>query len=777
MNISHGQASSSKDAIYKKIMPSMFHRRVFIFAILSILLFGGLAGQLIYLTTVNAESGQKMAEGMLIKSQYVATSRGSIYDRNGKLLAKDIPSYDLSVHFQLLNTRWASIWAMTKAKDTIGKTRWYQLDAEQRQRESQKYQPEYQQQVDTLWEELGEKSGQSLEELQTLKNDVLRRVQQIGAAVSKQKYDKLRKEIGKDIDFSKAITEVREEKNYYPILRNLSSQDMIRIKQKIANAADDSVWSRVRAVPSKHRIYPEEEIDLSVDRDTFPKAMRSKIPMLMKVQGVGFRIIGRMTAALKEDFDRKPFSRNTHELDGYRTGDQKGIWGLEQTQENILRGKRGYITKDLNSGENKTVVPIKGQNVKTTIDIVLQARIQALMDPEIGLMVKQPWHANKHLADGHVLNGAAVVLDIETSEVLAAVSVPGISRLQLKEDPNSVFNYSGESLGHTEEERQPYLFRPTQKSYAPGSIVKPLVMNMAVADQKIGAHDHIKCTGYFGKDPTAMRCWIYKQYHGATHESLGPSEALQRSCNIYFYELGRRLGPHRIIEWFEKFGLHQADYKTGLPRDHRGNLPAVLVDGVKAKLHSSIGVFMGIGQGPIDWTPLHAASAYAALARGGKYISPTFIMGENNKNRIVRDLKLNPQAVKNALKGLYDGANKRGGTTFQLRNTDASNSEGGLERIFNIKGVRVMAKSGTATADNRYRYDKNKDGVIDNRDPIEPRDHGWVVAMVQKPGSTRPDYVVAVVVEYGGSGGKVAGPIVNQILHAMQAQGYLPYAK
>ena len=776
MNLSQGQANKSTDAIYKKIMPSMFHRRVFVFAILSVLLFAGLAAQLIYLTTVKAESGYKLAEGMLIKSRYIPTSRGQITDRNGRVLAEDIPSYDLSVHFTLLNTRWASSRAKIKAKKEVGRTKWFKYNFAQREKVILKYLPIYQEKVDKMWAEFALVSGKNPEELEALKNKILKQAQNIGGAVSKRNYDRMRKEVGANVDYKRAITKVREETQYYPVLQNITSQDVVKFKHKIASADKDSVWSKVQMKDARLRIYPEEEMDLSVDLSTFPRALRSETPKLMKLKGVGFRIIGRMTAALKEDFNRKPFNKKTA-LGGYRTGDQKGIWGIEQTQENYLRGKRGYVTKNLDTGGEKRVEPIKGKGIQTTIDIVLQARVQALMDPEIGLMMKQHWHADKHLELGANLNGAAVILDARTSEVLAAVSVPGISREQLANDPDSVFNYLSKNAGHLEKEKQPILFRPTQKSYAPGSIVKPLVYNMAVAEGEIPSNKHIKCNGHYRDDETSFRCWIYKQYHGSTHGMLGPVEAIQRSCNIYFYSLGDRLGPHRIVHWYKEFGLRQTDYKTGLPRDHRGNILRVMNGKVKRKIPAGEGILMGIGQGAIDWTPLHAASAYATLGRGGLYISPTFIKNGDPKDRVTRDLHLDPQAVKNALAGLYAGANKQGGSTFKIRNTDYAKVNGGYERIFNIKGVRVMAKSGTASADFKYRYDANKDGVINRLDPVEYRDHGWVVALVQKPGSTSPDYVVAVVVDYGGSGGKSAGPIVNQILYAMQEQGYLPKEK
>ena len=95
------------------------------------------------------------------------------------------------------------------------------------------------------------------------------------------------------------------------------------------------------------------------------------------------------------------------------------------------------------------------------------------------------------------------------------------------------------------------------------------------------------------------------------------------------------------------------------------------------------------------------------------------------------------------------------------------------ELIINIPDVHVMGKSGTADAP-ALRIDSDGDGKITSNDRIiREGDHSWFITLVTRPGSKRPDYVVAVIVEFGGSGGNVAGPVVNQILHAMRAEGYL----
>ena len=117
---------------------------------------------------------------------------------------------------------------------------------------------------------------------------------------------------------------------------------------------------------------------------------------------------------------------------------------------------------------------------------------------------------------------------------------------------------------------------------------------------------------------------------------------------------------------------------------------------------------------------------------------------------------------------MYGSANESQGTTHRLSQLDG-------EAIFNTEGVLIRAKSGTAQAVSlREAIDDNGDGLPDRWGrELRSGDHAWVIALVQPDGTEKPTYVIATVVEYGGSGGQVAGPVVNQVIHALQREGYL----
>mgnify|MGYP001443663597 CR=1 FL=1 len=152
-------------------------------------------------------------------------------------------------------------------------------------------------------------------------------------------------------------------------------------------------------------------------------------------------------------------------------------------------------------------------------------------------------------------------------------------------------------------------------------------------------------------------------------------------------------------------------------------------------------ILMGIGQGPITWTPLHAADTYATIARSGVKLTPR-LRADVPQSRT--DLKLDRAAVRQALEGLRRSANEQRGTTHHL-----TIPERPPERIFNAPGAWTWAKSGTADAP-AFELQSDEEGQIKY-----DADHAWCVLLAGE-GET-PKYAISVVVEHGGSGGRVAG--------------------
>ncbi|MEM8757167.1 MAG: penicillin-binding transpeptidase domain-containing protein, partial [Planctomycetota bacterium] len=246
--------------------------------------------------------------------------------------------------------------------------------------------------------------------------------------------------------------------------------------------------------------------------------------------------------------------------------------------------------------------------------------------------------------------------------------------------------------------------------------------------------------------------WIYKTY-GSTHDiDLGhapnPAEALKVSCNIYFYELGRRLGREGILDLYRDYGVG-TPIDLPIPGAHRGWLGPR----GSGRVTTDEAILMGIGQGPVAWTPLHAADAMATLGRGGVRVPPALVAGQYN---IGTDLGYDPGILAETLRGLWLAVNDPRGTAHSIGFGQA----GERFEIFDAPGVTVWGKTGTATA-----TDLVIDGAV-----LRRGDHSWFTLLC---GRERPEYAIAVVAEYGGSGGRVSGPIANQIVHALIDEGYL----
>jgi len=299
-------------------------------------------------------------------------------------------------------------------------------------------------------------------------------------------------------------------------------------------------------------------------------------------------------------------------------------------------------------------------------------------------------------------------------------------------------------------------------------------LSAAVSEGVLGPNELIDTPGFLWPDkPTVYRDWYWKKYTRLRGKISGTT-ALQVSSNPFFGLLAERLikrfGKTRMPDWYRSFGLGQTP-------DIR--LPEVVAGSVgfaDRELEHNEVCFIAIGQGPVAWTPLQAATAYMRLAAGDLSRQPRLVVApeQARKKTDAPKFAITRQAREMALEGMHLSATTRQGTTHHLSHRVVAEVNG--KPIFNVQGVRIMAKSGTADP-GKYRWiDYNRDGQPQD-DEIERslRDHAWVIALVQPEGAPRPTHAIAVVVEYAGSGGQIAGPIVNQIIHALKRHQYLDW--
>ena len=716
----------------------LFHRRLIWLGIFICVVIAVLGLQAYRLMVVEHESYFNKAESRLHTVEYLPTFRGAIKDRKGRVIAKDVPSYAVAVRWDYITGDIAHEQAVRDAKSSVGHQRWLSLSPEERQSQMNAFLPPAEQELRQFWDRvagIGDISREALEErLQLIRSSVTH----LAEVVWERQESAHQKRFGERVEF--VARPIREQRTSHIILSDVSDEMVFQFKKM-----QDDVPNAITIVYDRTRTYPLRTQRVQLDGATFPTPIRVSKSPIVELNSVGELLIGDVREDVwEEDIDRLPFStKHGVNLQGYRSGDEVGNRGIEAELETTLRGHRGKVTLNKQGEEIERILPIGGSDVTITIDMELQARVEAILSQDLEFMNVQPWHRNGLLPDALPLRGAIVVLDAESSEVLAMTSSPALD-------------------DEVDAEGYPWLNRAAEGLYPPGSILKPVVFVAAVSDMDMQTNEAIECTGhYFDGVKDAARCWIYRdRFNFQTHGYLKGREALARSCNIFFYELGSRMGFHELLDWYKKFGLGQplherltSDTATGT----FGHLPSER-DIAQLKERGALTfetVSVAIGQGALTWTPLHAAAAYATLARGGIWKAPKL----TKQNDAGVDLHLNQESVSIALSGLQDAILKRHGTGSLLRHSATSD-----EPIFTIDGVKLWGKTGTAEAPPFY--------IEGEEQPIVGLDHSWFLVMAAPAESQRPTVVVAVLVENGGSGGRVAGPIANQVMYALQREGY-----
>ena len=783
-----------------------------------------MAGQLVRLGVGRAEASLAEAEQRLYREHWIPTYRGRILDRQGRVLAQNRPAYEIAVEYEVLCGDWARERAKLHARRLYSGV-WGLLDEEHRRRLAARFLPLYEAHVAAMFERLARTMEVEPSELEQRRNEILTRVAELTDMISRYRF---RQEVIEQAKLGRQFTpellaqleerasEGELAEHTQPHVLGIAPDEvaftLISMQEVQARISPEGLAppdpeeglgeeaELVALMPglvvrrSEEREYPCDEVVVTLDRTSLPGPLRSEEPLTLELGGVGAHVLGWMGGrALGEDVERRraaiaddPALQDWALLEArergpadervmidrgrYLPGDALGRAGVEWSHEIQLRGLRGLRVDRLDTGEQQLSPPEPGQDVRLTLDIALQARVQAILDPRLGLAQVHPWQGHDlSMPVGTPLNGAAVVVEVDSGDVLALVSTPEFSREQVRERPEELIR---------DEINQPLVNRAIAVPYPPGSILKALILSGAETHGNFREGERIECTGHlYPNRPDMLRCWIYREQYGMTTHSaryghdLNAVEALTVSCNIFFYTMGRRMGPRTIAETLREYGVGERwdlgigpefPGSVGMMREDQEGRRYFLNDG--SDLAEFDATLMGIGQGPVSWTPLHAASAYATLARMGVYIKPRVV--DDGRAPEIRETSFDRRGIDLALQGLDGVVNDTAMGTAHALTID-----GKRERIFNAPGVHVWGKTGTATAP----------PLIPSNAPLDPSgkeiparegDHAWVTVLVGREGE-RPRYAISVIMEYAGSGGRVSGPLANQIIHALIAEGYL----
>lgn len=796
-------------------IPSMFNRRVLLLAAAGAIGLSTVMVRTALLAVRRHEELKARADSKLVVRRFTPTTRGKIMDRKGRVLAEDRPSSGLAVTFPVISGQWAAKRARDMAP-RLYRGEWSEWDKDRRAREVEELTAIYERHQQDAWRRLGMLVGASPAEMEQKRADIIRTVQTRFEAVQRMRRARA---LAKADEAGEPLTEqqlreierragepIADQSSPHVILPMLPDTLALELDRYLGSTMElmirpaagggRAIVDRVEVIPglrvvaSGDRLYPLETMGVDIDMSTLPGPLRQKGVKHVEATGVGIHVIGWTRTSVRDsDIEKREqalagnaelrdeaMNDDGVDLGGYDESGPEliGAAGVEQSMESTLRGLRGEKIRRADTGATTTVAAKPGADVTLTIDAALQARIQAIMEPSLGLAAVQPWNLSPEKNNdgtpnpayrpvGTPLYGAAVVLDVDSGEVLAMVSTPGFTRSDLTAEGSTVFKPSADAGGGA------FMNRAVGRPYPPGSVAKALMLCGAAERGVYHTGDTIECTGHlFPKEPKAFRCWIYKRTQFSdspmTHQiqighPLSGAEGLMVSCNVFFFTIGQRLGIEGAQSVYREFGVGQT-WNLGVGGEFAGiaGRPERL-----GKMQIQDAIQMGIGQGPVAWTPMHAAQAYATIARFGTWIPPKVVMGRGGE---IRKLALPTQTVVEALEGLgYSVRDERGsGHHIQVN--------GRNEPVFDlpVEKLWVWGKTGTAAGSDTF----DPDGP---QGPLAPEtvvgDHSWYVVLVGSAEDRRPRYAVSVLMEYAGSGGKVSGPICNQIVHAMIAEGYL----
>ncbi|WP_395826304.1 penicillin-binding protein 2 [Elstera sp.] len=421
------------------------------------------------------------------------------------------------------------------------------------------------------------------------------------------------------------------------------------------------------------------------------------------------------------------------ELPDFRIGKN----GVEKIHDQALRGVAGASQIEVNS-VGRVIREVNrddghpGRDVELTIDIALQEYVRERVGEE---------------------STAAVVIDCHNGEILSLVSAPAF-------DPNM---FSAGLKANDWEELQAHPKTPlTNKAvsgqYSPGSTFKMVTALAALEAGVINANQTINCPGHYELGERRFHCWKYKGGHGPMN--LG--EALMNSCDVYFYEIARRIGIDKISDMSQRLGIG-APLGIELPGERSGLAPTRAWYQRRRGTSWPQGetINASIGQGMILATPLQLATMTARLA-SGLAIVPHLTKSIGGRAPADRahaapaSLGLNPQHLALVQRGMAMVTNEQRGTGYKARITEP--------------GMEMAGKSGTAQVRIISKAERDT-GVKKNEDlPWRFRDHALFVGFAPL---TNPRFACAVVVEHGGGGSAVAGPLVRDILLETQKREIL----
>lgn len=613
----------------------MFHLRLKIFIALCISGLLVTVGRLLILQTTGVEAAREgIAAQQILAPQQRPTIRGQILDRHDRPLALDIPAFYLQIKYQL-----------TRYRDP----RWREGVIRYRTR-GEKTREQVEGELAEKWAEPMGRLNKAIDLANVLANvseeDILGEIDQINNQVWKlarrvwwrrrnrqaswDEYYAIRE----TIEPEKVVTvDLMEMYQSYPLLELKTEEDLLRAQVELI----DLDGLEIKPLAKRHYPYGHAACQL-----------------------IGW--VGPVREAEMLPFEDAEYLRK------YRPGELIGKAGLERIYEPVLRGRRGEVTYDLEGNVLHRKEPEYGKDIRLTIDIELQQRIENLLsNPLTNKSAHKP--------------SAAVVLDAAGNDILALVSTPtfDLATIRLASNYNRIYNDPNYIR---------FSHRGLEKNYPPGSTAKPLILIAGLQEKKTWPDEIINCTYQLPPKgwPRCIAQWKFHNPHDNKWANTGRN-AIRGSCNVYFSQLANRLDRGDLQEWFFRFGYGQKILPTPMPDDlplagpfkreikqAHGNLSSTVqttpfTDSWDLPLiKNSEKRFWGIGQGSLRVTVLQVANAVSAIVRGGVYKAPRLIYDDqdpfNDKYR--RQIPVSSKTLAVVRDGMHAVVYETGGTAYSV---------------------------------------------------------------------------------------------------------------
>lgn len=708
----------------------MFERRLAWFIVGMVALALLVIVRLAEIQVVRADEFQRISDRLLTRPVIdLRAPRGGVYDRLGRPLVTDEPSYDVCVHYDILPALSgapfgppAEAYLRAQARNLLRGGAYPRGTA-----------------LATIVGDLKREIGAALPRLERLLGVPAAEAQQRAAAIL-ERVERMRAAISRRS--AGKVDQIAEEDMLHPVIEGLEMSQAVAARMEL----EKSVWLRVE--PSARRV-----------------AHYAK-PLT--------HVLGRIGVADARRIASDPLA--DAEALRLRPGDFCGVSGAEYLAETVLRGARGRIIEDYDRAIIERVDPSAGRDVRLTLDAELQARVYELLARAVD-------------ASEYPAGGSAVVIDVASREIRALVSYPSF-------EPHD-FNVRYEEL-RRDTRWEPLRFRAVSGQYAPGSTCKVIALYGALDSGVISTHTTFNCEGrLLASEPNRFRCWIYNQHH-SSHGSLAAEGAIKNSCNIFFYRAGERLGPERLCDYFQRFGLGRTQ-ETGLIEESVGIVPThAWLKQAQGREHQPADAWnYAIGQGEVTATPLQSANVAASVAAGRW--APARLARDDRGEPIGGDAPavapLNDAWLRVIRAGMWRVVNERGGTASAAvldhpthvlcgKTGSAQTSPRVLTRRYALEwpdGRRqeVVAPSREdALAPFAADPPRVASARVQDRYPPWSTEeklpaHAWFIGFTQARGVAPGDsprgsvYAISVLIEFGGSGGNVAGPVAKEIAEAV----------